>query len=67
MSKSLKKAAKTEDNSATVLKRIGEMTMGVQIIAENVDSMNDINKRLETLDEIKVICCCWQQNRDGRH
>jgi len=53
ISKSLKKTTKMEDNSATVLKRVHEMAMGVQIIAENVDSMNDVGKRLDVIEDIK--------------
>ena len=54
MTKAWKKnAARMEENSRTVLSRVGEMAGGVQIIAENVDSLNDVGKRLETIDEVK--------------
>jgi len=51
--KTNKKSCKTmEDSNKIVLDRVGEMTVGMQVIAENLDSVNDVSKKIETLDGI---------------
>merc|ERR1712130_67063 len=49
-----KSNAKVEDNCKQVLDRVGEMTVGVQVIAENLDSVNDVAKKVELLDHIET-------------
>lgn len=50
LSKTFKKnLAKVEESNKAVLKRVDQMASGIQIIAENVDSMNDLRKDLELL------------------
>ena len=49
-----KSNAKVEDNCKQVLDRVGEMTVGVQVIAENLDSVNDVAKKVELLDQIET-------------
>jgi len=46
--------AKVEENCKQVLDRVGEMTVGVQVIAENLDSVNDVARKMEILDQIET-------------
>ena len=56
MGKSWKKnSAKVEEITSATQKHVGDMGRGIQLIAENVDSMNDISKRLERIDDIKDV------------
>ena len=55
MNKAMKKNnQKLEDSCKTTQDRVGEMTMGVQVIAENLDSINDVAKKMENLDKFSV-------------
>jgi len=49
-----KSNAKVEENCKQVLDRVGEMTVGVQVIAENLDSVNDVSRKMEILDQIET-------------
>eukprot|EP00090_Calanus_glacialis_P004110 TRINITY_DN13042_c0_g1_i1.p1 TRINITY_DN13042_c0_g1~~TRINITY_DN13042_c0_g1_i1.p1 ORF type:complete len:1677 (-),score=602.43 TRINITY_DN13042_c0_g1_i1:383-5413(-) len=49
-----KSNAKVEENCKQVLDRVGEMTVGVQVIAENLDSVNDVARKMEILDHIET-------------
>lgn len=46
--------AKVEENCKQVLDRVGEMTVGVQVIAENLDSVNDVSRKMEILENIET-------------
>ena len=51
--KNLKKShVKIEENSKNTLDRVGEMTVGVQVIAENLDSVNDVARKVDILENI---------------
>ena len=51
--KNLKKSnAKIEENSKNTLDRVGEMTVGVQVIAENLDSVNDVARKVDILETV---------------
>ena len=55
LSKSTKRSQqKVESDCKFVMDRVGEMTMGVQVIAENLDSVNDVAKKIEVLDSIQI-------------
>ena len=55
LSKSTKRSQqKVESDCKFVMDRVGEMTMGVQVIAENLDSVNDVAKKIEVLDSIQT-------------
>merc|ERR1711936_22810 len=55
LSKSTKRSQqKVESDCKFVMDRVGEMTMGVQVIAENLDSVNDVAKKVELLDQIET-------------
>ena len=41
-----------KDNSKITLDRVGEMTVGVQVIAENLDSVNDVARKVEILESV---------------
>ena len=41
-----------KDNSKVTLDRVGEMTVGVQVIAENLDSVNDVARKVEILESV---------------
>eukprot|EP00092_Neocalanus_flemingeri_P017244 GFUD01018647.1.p1 GENE.GFUD01018647.1~~GFUD01018647.1.p1 ORF type:complete len:1673 (+),score=562.04 GFUD01018647.1:126-5144(+) len=49
-----KSNSKVEENCKQVLDRVGEMTLGVQVIAENLDSVNDVSRKMEILDNIET-------------
>ena len=44
---------KVEETCKQVLDRVGEMTLGVQVIAENLDSVNDVSRKMEVLDKLE--------------
>ena len=41
-----------KDNSKETLLRVGEMTVGVQVIAENLDSVNDVARKVQILESV---------------
>ena len=45
---------KSEENNKTTLDRVGEMTVGVQIIAENLDSVNDVARKMRLLEKFET-------------
>ena len=54
LSKNTKKSQqKVETDCQIVRDRVGEMTIAVQVIAENLDSVNDVGKKIEVLDTIQ--------------
>lgn len=46
---------KMEENSKKVMDRMGDMTLGVQVIAENLDNINDVTRKIDNIDELKTI------------
>ena len=45
---------KVESDCQFVMGRVGEMTVTIQVVAENMDSVNDVAKRIEVLDSIQT-------------
>ena len=45
--------AKVEENSKVTLDRVAEMTAGVQVIAENLDNINDVVRKIDTIEAFR--------------
>lgn len=55
ISKGSKKSnLKVEDYCKSTQERVGEMVLGVQVIAENLDSINDVARKMENLEKLSV-------------
>ena len=55
MNKAMKKNnQRLEDSCKSTQERVGEMTAGVQVIAENLDNINDVAKKMENLDKFSL-------------